>query len=407
MGHKVFGRPAQYDTIADNIVRVHASMLRKRLSEFFESEGRDEKFTIEIPRGNYAPLFNERLAGQKQHKEIDRPNADLIPHISASRLELAHLPELTHVVVSSRSRAWALPAASFLTALFCGLSIFLFLSGRQMRHSVRPAIAANQPNVRQFWSGVFPETGSTEIVFDDASLDLYREMTNRPVALEEYYDRSYLSSVEKSVAASKMNPTIVHSLMLSRESSFADTPLTVKMAQVASELHGTANVQFARDLTYRQVKAGNLILLGNAQSNPWIQPFDSYLSLVWVFDPELHAYYPRDKRAPDAAQDQFRTSGAEGNAHVRYATISFLPNLSGNGNVLILSATGGATMGAAMDFLLDEASMRLLRSMLPQNTSHNFPHFEALLKFGEGSKEPSSAKLVVCHTPLSLTPHNR
>ena len=32
VGHRVFGRPAHYDTGSDNIVRVHASMLRKRLT---------------------------------------------------------------------------------------------------------------------------------------------------------------------------------------------------------------------------------------------------------------------------------------------------------------------------------------------------------------------------------------
>jgi hypothetical protein len=143
----------------------------------------------------------------------------------------------------------------------------------------------------------------------------------------------------------------------------------------------------------------------NPQSNPWIQPFESYLSLVWVFDPVLHAYYPRDKAAAETALDQFRTSGEEGNAHVRYATISFLPNLSGSGNVLILSATGGATMGAALDFLLDETSMRHLRSLLAPKPSSIFPPFEALLKFGEGSKDLSTAKVIICRSPVSPAPH--
>jgi hypothetical protein len=35
VGHRVFGRQANYDTTSDNIVRVHASMLRKRLEQYF------------------------------------------------------------------------------------------------------------------------------------------------------------------------------------------------------------------------------------------------------------------------------------------------------------------------------------------------------------------------------------
>src|SRR5581483_11050989 len=42
VGHRVFGRPPDYDTGADNIVRVHASMLRKRMDQYFAAEGASE-----------------------------------------------------------------------------------------------------------------------------------------------------------------------------------------------------------------------------------------------------------------------------------------------------------------------------------------------------------------------------
>ena len=60
VGHKVFGRPRDYDTGSDNIVRVHASMLRKRLEQYFAEDGAAEPVIVEIPRGNYAPVFHER-----------------------------------------------------------------------------------------------------------------------------------------------------------------------------------------------------------------------------------------------------------------------------------------------------------------------------------------------------------
>jgi len=62
VGHKVFDRLADYDTTADNIVRVHASMLRKRIEQYFANEGRLEPVVIEIPKGNYAPVFHKRPA---------------------------------------------------------------------------------------------------------------------------------------------------------------------------------------------------------------------------------------------------------------------------------------------------------------------------------------------------------
>src|ERR1700675_4649473 len=57
IGHKVFGRDADYDTGADNIVRVTASQARKKLEQYFASEGAGEPIILEIPKGQYAPVF--------------------------------------------------------------------------------------------------------------------------------------------------------------------------------------------------------------------------------------------------------------------------------------------------------------------------------------------------------------
>ena len=56
----VFGRPADYDTSHDTLVRVQVSQLRKKLQEHFSEEGRDEPLIIEIPKGNYVPVFRPR-----------------------------------------------------------------------------------------------------------------------------------------------------------------------------------------------------------------------------------------------------------------------------------------------------------------------------------------------------------
>jgi predicted RNA-binding protein with RPS1 domain len=91
--------------------------------------------------------------------------------------------------------------------------------------------------------------------------------------------------------------------------NFADVNLVGRLSQTATALGSTASVGFARDFSFRQLKSGNMILLGTRQSNPWIQSFDSYLALRWKFDPALDGYYPVDIKAspsdPSEA-DKFR-----------------------------------------------------------------------------------------------------
>ena len=60
IGVEVFGRPPDYDTSHDTLVRVHVSQLRKKLQDYFLAEGRKEPLVIEIPKGSYVPVFRPR-----------------------------------------------------------------------------------------------------------------------------------------------------------------------------------------------------------------------------------------------------------------------------------------------------------------------------------------------------------
>lgn len=60
---EVFGRPSSYDPQVDSLVRVQASLLRTRLSDYYSAEGHAEAIRIEIPKGGYEPVI--RRAGPR------------------------------------------------------------------------------------------------------------------------------------------------------------------------------------------------------------------------------------------------------------------------------------------------------------------------------------------------------
>lgn len=70
---EALGRPPEFDQKRDSIVRVEAHRLRKRLKEYYETEGKDHDIRIEIPLGGYVPVFERRGhlgAGQATRAEI-------------------------------------------------------------------------------------------------------------------------------------------------------------------------------------------------------------------------------------------------------------------------------------------------------------------------------------------------
>src|SRR6476646_2496247 len=57
VGCRVFGRKPDYDPRHDGIVRVQATMLRKRLEKYYLEDGAQDPVVIDIPRGGYVPYF--------------------------------------------------------------------------------------------------------------------------------------------------------------------------------------------------------------------------------------------------------------------------------------------------------------------------------------------------------------
>jgi TolB-like protein/Tfp pilus assembly protein PilF len=57
IGAEMFGRPVNYDTGSDSVVRVKATEVRKRLAQYYlETEG-EQVVRIELPSGSYVPRF--------------------------------------------------------------------------------------------------------------------------------------------------------------------------------------------------------------------------------------------------------------------------------------------------------------------------------------------------------------
>jgi len=248
------------------------------------------------------------------------------------------------------------------------------------------------------WSDVFATDKATDIVLDDAALGFFEELTGRQIPLSEYFDRSYVRSVEQIAADSKLPREFAETLVLKRQSSYADASLLWKLGQIAEMLHNNPKLHFARDYSFRELKADNAVLLGNSRSNPWIEPFESHTTLQWKFDSALGAYYPVDVAAGTGeAKYQATAHGSE--PREVYATVSLLPNLSGTGKVLIISGTGGAAVGAALDFLSDRHSLEQLRSLLPKGKASDFPYFEALLRVKSRNTLPRDTEIVICRSP--------
>ena len=57
LGAEVFGRPIDYDTNADPVVRVTAGEVRKRIAQYYQTPGNEYELRFDLPLGSYVPHF--------------------------------------------------------------------------------------------------------------------------------------------------------------------------------------------------------------------------------------------------------------------------------------------------------------------------------------------------------------
>jgi hypothetical protein len=281
-----------------------------------------------------------------------------------------------------------LPVA--LSALLAFVALVLFLSRNRSPQASQPIASA--PTVRQFWSQLFLPKQSTDLVLGDATLGLYEERTGKTIALSEYYDRSYITSANAQVSFGKLDPDLAKILLLKRQTNYGDVGLLGSLTELAHQEQSDVKIRFARDYSFRDIKGDNAILLGNLNSNPWIEPFDSHQTLHWKFDSDRASYYPVDSTLPATDQAKYHGTGqpVEG-----YAIVSLFPNLGGTGTVLIISGTGGSAMGGALAFLTDEHLLSELRNKLNAKGNGRFPYFEALLQIGSRNTIPRDTRILL------------
>ncbi|UWZ85490.1 malectin [Occallatibacter riparius] len=76
IGVELFGRGVEFDQESDSIVRVEANRLRKRLAEYYATEGADHAMQIAIPLGQYVPEFVTKAGPVPVVAEVHVPPAE-------------------------------------------------------------------------------------------------------------------------------------------------------------------------------------------------------------------------------------------------------------------------------------------------------------------------------------------
>lgn len=402
IGILVFGRAEGYDASDDNIVRSYARTLRRRIEEYFATEGASEPLRLEIPRGGYAPAFSSRPVETEPSTEarsIPQTTSPLsddksIGSGTGSMPAESRPSQASEVVGPSSTSAKAAEARVTLhkygavltlcVGIVLGLVVAAFHPMNFLKRATAPPPEAASAAL---WSELFGSDRDTFIVPSDGGLVIMQRLIDRPLPLANYINASYRAKAEADAAPGA--PEILK-LGARRFTSVVDLDFVAHIAQLDEVVPTRMVIRYARDLRIDELRTGNAILIGSVEANPWIELFQPQMNFRF----EINA--GNDKPSgirnvhPRPGESMIYGTGPD---HT-YGLIAYRPNLTSTGHVLIVGGLNTAGTEAATTFLLTPSLM--MQVLQRAKSAHGgLQPFELLVDAGSVATNASSPKAVL------------
>lgn len=386
IGISVFGRRVDYDTSVDGIVRTHASRLRLRLEQYFEGYGQHETLRVQIPPGSYVPVFSEReIVDLAEAPRADGGAAVVAPPSPEPGLESTGKPSPER---AARWRAAQVRIMTIVAFAWMVLSIGYLATHPRLAISIRAAwIGSHHP----LWSKIFNKNSDTLVVAGDMALANFENQTGRSVMLGEYTRDGYVTQYMNQFALESFSPS---------SAPFLTQTMTVVDSQFIDGLFRFPGIDLdrttfrsARNIELPNLQSGNIVLLGNFRSNPWVQAFEPKMNFYFSDSrSELTNSVLMNRSPHRSKQDSYRSTDVD-HVHTEYSVIAFQPNLSGSGNALLLEGQSQISTEAAEKFVLNDVDLKPFLNAIRKKDG-SIPHFELVLRVKGMSGNAASYELL-------------
>ena len=324
LGVEIFGRPADYDTNADPIVRVTAAEIRKRIEQYYHDPKHVQEIRFSLPSGSYAPQFS----WPGHPLGLVGTSADLPGHGSDTTV----LPPS-----AGSPAAQGIPSERRKLVLAIALMVVVIVSSA-LWFITRP------PVLKVFWE---PFINSPEpLLFCIA-------------------DQNQYSSIRLRDAADPQ-----------RETTLSDSMITVIIDDV-SPLVNVAGLLRAYGKDYRvlgesttsltDLRRSPSVFIG-AFDNSWTLRLTSPLRFHFANDPEMTQFWIEDRSNPGRrgwALDRWQQQ--QTGTYKDYAIVARFVDPDTDQYVVVAAGIGRGGTVAAGEFLVDAHRMNDMVSQLPRD----------------------------------------
>jgi hypothetical protein len=341
IGVEVLGQKSGYSTTENSIVRNRAHTLRRKLAEYYATEGHEARVRIEIPKGSYCPHYVE---GNGPELQISTPSPTAAPpRANANRLLF-----------------------SILGIIAVGLTSFVL--GYKWGHG-RPANSVD-PEIREAWGPLLSATSHTILCIANAPELLVRSLpdgkanyTRLPeeLNLRSWYSERYPISAGESLY-------IVHN---HNSPLWGDAAGAITVSRLLTHAGVEMEVLPERVQSAFALRDRNVVLIGRPENSPAADLFLKDLYFHMRYSPEIHdqEIYWEDPRTGTSGE----LARKPDTVHGLISVISRKANDGRETRLLIFSGENSAGTIAATEYFSSTERLREFLGRLHADGIDGFP----------------------------------
>jgi hypothetical protein len=386
IGSEVFRKGTDYNPNEDSIVRRQAHALRKKLQDYYAAEGKDRPIRVELPVGRYVPNF----------RRVEQAPA-ITPEPAASVAAAPPAPTLPGLSNTGLSKpSWLLLAGA--VALF-GLGLAAGIWWDSSTPAATP-LARIGPAIAEIWGPWINSPRDAVICLSNPTAAWVKRLDQTPgpdympprFPMDRGTEAIFRDSLQLPAGGKIfINPS-------TNAAKLGEAVAGVFLARVLGLAGKPLNVTQSRFLNWEDLRRQNVILLGNNESNQWVDPLlRKYpFRLGDTAGNEPRSIVNTEPLDGEPKAYRIAYSGDEDEADEEYALVSMISGIEGDTQLALIDGLNTQATQMAAEYLTTEARLAelvaRLRSLEP---GHDGPwHFQAVLKTQVYDKVPTRAALV-------------
>jgi hypothetical protein len=319
LGAELFGRPIDYETAGDAIVRVRANDVRRRLAQHYAEQRLGSSIRISLPPGSYIPEFHWPVT-EAAAAPADAADAEL---------------SLASVVAGRRGTMWQRLTKPLLVAAVFLLAVNTFLI--LFRPDPRPPGKV----LREFWQPLIGDHDAVIVCFGNATSFWPSEPVRQAI---EKGDQSLLNNPGR--------------ITMTRDDTVTGGNLraAVSISNLLSGYGITDELRWPQEVQSVDLSRSNVIFIGGL-NNPWSISLNENLRFSFK---EIHTvsqsiWMIQDRVSPN--QNWSISKAYPESSNVDYALITRVIDRDRKRVVISVGGLGQFGTEAAGEFLTDEAAL--------------------------------------------------